>query len=234
MSDLPVTSPKFPDPLDKIDQQVTQLNEQKVEEKPVVNKAFWRNVLIVLVFIPLVTGVGIFAYQTYLDITLRQSAEKRETPTIDSSQVVTPVPLPTADLNRNASNSAESSLTTYVNTFGGYKLQHPPEVQLQSKTDQPAAVTQYVQFTLAIEASNPVNMLDIQVFDSEPPQSATQSATRDFGQSEFKVYEYATSTAYVGQLSTGGKWLQLIQQYDANIKNRTFIQEVINTFGASE
>lgn len=375
---------KFPDPLDQSPPQVTPEQEIALEKQTKIGiRRFWRNSIIVLLILPVLTGIVVFGYQTYLDFTLRKEAEHRPAPVINKDVVVTVEPLPiatnsagllpgwkqyvnfkdkysfgypgewfvvgkdngavtvqnvdpaiapeqifdpvkdpgkqqitftllsssqrftqTTQLESYIKNvDADSSIklnvasTTALNTnsglvaikrminrarggqYGqafvsvdggvielilvgdstvepevfdqilrsimktstvedevnqvwkvvkhsaGFELRYPDTV---TATSQPTPIESSVKIEIQPNGNISASKLLLEVFDSEPPQTGTQSATRDFGEREFKVIEETSQIRYFGQLATG-KWLQITLSYDSNIDIRKLLNQIIDT-----
>lgn len=130
--------------------------------------------------------------------------------------------------------------TSYENTFG-YSLKYPSAVILRSN-DKENVDSSNISKSASIllfpisELQNPSgfsNSLALQLFDREPPQSATQSATRDFGSKEFKAYETTGQIHYVGQLPSGN-WLQIAFTHNSNIEDRSLLNQVLDTIKVNE
>jgi hypothetical protein len=65
------------------------------KSEQLIRKRFWKTVILFLAILPVITGIGIFAYQKVLDYKI-SNATPSQTPqvTIDPRQVVTPEALP--------------------------------------------------------------------------------------------------------------------------------------------
>lgn len=381
---------KFPDPLDKNPPIVVGSTQEPVQ---MVNKNFWKVVLLFLVLLPIVSGIGVFVYQQYLNRSLSTTPVQQKPVVIDPSLVVTPETLPVASVSADVlpgwkkymhadtgfsfqypatwflteidknqvkvqsfdpksttqeigrvtfqftlipSNTLQSSvgqlpqfakkldtdqairITTvsesvqtsaqglevyqrvinkgsdpteyreayfaldknvlqlvttgeisyvspvfdqmlktvsvsqvnsasqtnswqeYSNSHG-YTLKYPQEILLKSNDkEEPGLgdVTKAISVKIFpikdIENVNGFgNLLTLVLSDTEPAQTGTQSATRDFGNREFKVYTTDNSSSYVGQLPTGN-WLEIQQRFDSNIDQRKLLNQVVDTITLKE
>ncbi|MEO8582041.1 MAG: hypothetical protein ABI425_05725 [Patescibacteria group bacterium] len=121
---------------------------------------------------------------------------------------------------------------SYENSFG-YSLKYPANVTLKSNDKNAPDVSKSTNIlifpTAEIQSSGGFSsLLAMTLSDTQPAESATQSATRDFGIKEFKAYESAGRVQYVGQLSSGN-WLQIALNYDSNIEVRKLLNQIIDT-----
>jgi hypothetical protein len=86
-----------------------------------VNKNFWRYIFVFLVALPLLTGLGIFGYQVYLNTTAQDATTLAPSVTIDPRLVVTPDLLPTVGQSGDIPNSWKK----FVQTALSYSFGHP-------------------------------------------------------------------------------------------------------------
>ncbi len=135
----------------------------------------------------------------------------------------------------SSSSGGQSSWQTYSNNFG-YTVQYPTTVTLRSSdkahADQ-ASIGQSTEILLfpTVEIQDPsgfANSLSLKLSDTQPTLSLQQTATRDFGEQEFKVYETDGEKHFVGQL-TSGNWLEVVLHFDSSLTNRELLEQVIGT-----
>lgn len=149
----------------------------------------------------------------------------------DIVKSVTPVSKPALSSN---------GLREYTNDFG-YSLKYPPEVTLRSNdksNSESSNLSKSANIVLfpTTEIENTTgfaNSLSLQLSDTQPGQTATQSATRDFGTREFKAYEVEGLVRYVGQLSSGN-WLQISLSYNSNVDQRSLMTQVLENVTLKE
>jgi len=114
--------PKFPDPLDTIDeQQLDQLVLQSPPPPP-SNKKMIRNAIIFLVVLPISAGIIAFSYNTYQDYRLRRLAEQRVIPQVDFSNIQPQEPFPSASLSGQLNPNSKR----YTNATVGFSVLYPP------------------------------------------------------------------------------------------------------------
>jgi len=71
------------------------------------------------------------------------------------------------------------------------------------------------------------NYLKITFSETEPNQSATQSATKDLGGQTLREYDYPSGKAYV--LYGENKFIEFLMTYDTNIERRNVLEKIVET-----
>lgn len=221
--------------LKKLDELVAKAEAQKPQSP--IQKPFWRNAL-ALLGLALISGLGVFAYQWYVDFSLRQNVQTPSAPVINTTNVVTPELLPTA-ATQNLVTPILSQDTLYQNN-AGFSVKYPNTVKLSvlSSDDHTASNAASVEFLPELQTGE-ASFLRFTVVENQPSPIASESGrviqtgTRDIGTQEFKVYEAATRINMIGQLGSG-KWLNILMNYNTSVDERAVLTQIVDSIELDE